>query len=49
MTFEKILSGTTTMLGILNEKGIRNRSSVWGAPQGHDWPCWKTQIRAYVR
>jgi hypothetical protein len=27
-----ILSGTTTMLGILNEKGIRNRGSVWGAP-----------------
>ena len=43
-----ILSGTTTMLGILDAKGIRHRGSVWNAPYGHDWPWWKTQIRSYV-
>jgi len=45
---DNILSGTTDMLRIFNEKGIRNRGSVWGAPYGHDWPWWKVQIRQYV-
>ena len=45
---DNILSGTTDMLRILNEKGIRNRGSVWEAPYGHDWPWWKVQIRSYV-
>ena len=45
---DNILSGTTDMLRILNEKGIPNRGSVWGAPYGHDWPWWKEQIRSYV-
>jgi esterase/lipase superfamily enzyme len=45
---DNILSGTTDMLRILNEKGIRNRGSVWDAPYGHDWPWWKVQIRSYV-
>ena len=45
---DNILAGTTDMLQILNEKGIRNRGSVWGTPYGHDWPWWKTQIRSYV-
>ena len=36
------------MLGILDEKGIRNRGSVWKAPYGHDWPWWKKQIRRYL-
>jgi esterase/lipase superfamily enzyme len=45
---DNILFGTTNMLRILDEKGIRNRGSVWGAPYGHDWPWWKTQIRSYV-
>ena len=39
---DNILSGTTDMLRILNEKGIHNRGSVWDAPYGHDWPWWKT-------
>jgi len=45
---DNILSGTTDMLRILNEKGIRNRGSVWPAPYGHDWPWWKEQIRRYL-
>src|SRR6266508_3549272 len=45
---DNILSGTTDMIRILNEKGIRHRSSVWDAPYGHDWPWWKEQIRHYV-
>jgi esterase/lipase superfamily enzyme len=45
---DNILSGTTDMLRILNEKGIRNRGSVWDAPYGHDWPWWKVQIRTYL-
>jgi len=45
---DNILSGTTDMLRILNEKVIPNRGSVWGAPYGHDWPWWKEQIRSYV-
>jgi esterase/lipase superfamily enzyme len=45
---DNILSGTTEMIRILNEKGIGNRSSVWGAPYGHDWPWWKEQIRHYL-
>jgi esterase/lipase superfamily enzyme len=45
---DNILSGTTEMLRILNEKRIRNRGSVWDAPYGHDWPWWKEQIRHYV-
>ena len=42
------LSGTTDMIRIFEEKGIRNRASVWAAPYGHDWPWWKEQIRHYV-
>ena len=45
---DNILSGTTDMLRILNEKGIRQRGSVWEAPYGHDWPWWKKQIRQYL-
>jgi len=45
---DNILSGTTTMLGLLDAKGIRNGGSVWTAPFGHDGPWWKTQIRSYV-
>ena len=45
---DNILSGTTTMLGLLDAKGVRHRGSVWNAPFGHDWPWWKTQIRSYV-
>src|SRR5215470_116839 len=45
---DNILSGTTDMIRIFDEKGIRNRSSVWAAPYGHDWPWWKEQIRHYV-
>jgi len=45
---DNILSGTTDMIRIFNEKGIRHRSSVWDAPYGHDWPWWKEQIRHYV-
>jgi esterase/lipase superfamily enzyme len=45
---DNILSGTTDMLRILNDKGIRNRGSVWGAPYGHDWPWWKDQIHTYL-
>ena len=45
---DNILSGTTDMIRILNEKGIPNRGHVWGAPYGHDWPWWKVQIRQYV-
>jgi esterase/lipase superfamily enzyme len=45
---DNILSGTTDMLRILNEKGIGHRGSVWKAPYGHDWPWWKEQIRHYL-
>jgi esterase/lipase superfamily enzyme len=45
---DNILSGTTDMMRIFNEKGIRNRNSVWAAPYGHDWLWWKEQIRHYV-
>jgi esterase/lipase superfamily enzyme len=45
---DNILAGTTDMIRIFGEKGIRNRSSVWAAPYGHDWPWWKEQIRHYV-
>lgn len=45
---DNILYGTTDMLRILNEKGIRNQGSVWDPPYGHDWNWWKEQIRAYV-
>ncbi len=45
---DNILSGTTDMLRILSERGIRNRGSVWPAPYGHDWPWWKEQIRRYL-
>jgi esterase/lipase superfamily enzyme len=45
---DNILSGTTDMIRILNEKGIRHRSAVWDPPYGHDWPWWKQQVRRYV-
>jgi esterase/lipase superfamily enzyme len=45
---DNIVSGTTDMIRIFHEKGIRNRASVWAAPYGHDWPWWKEQIRHYV-
>jgi len=45
---DNILSGTTTMLGILDARGIRHRGGVWKAPYGHDWNWWKAQIRSYV-
>jgi len=45
---DNILTGTTDMLRILNEKGIRNRGSVWDAPYGHDWAWWKEQVRHYL-
>jgi esterase/lipase superfamily enzyme len=45
---DNILSGTTDMIRILREKGIRHRGDVWDAPYGHDWPWWKIQIRSYV-
>jgi esterase/lipase superfamily enzyme len=45
---DNILSGTTDMIRILNEKGISNRGHVWDSPYGHDWPWWKEQIRHYV-
>jgi esterase/lipase superfamily enzyme len=45
---DNILTGTTDMLQILDEKQIRHRGSVWRAPYGHDWPWWKEQIRHYV-
>jgi esterase/lipase superfamily enzyme len=45
---DNILSGSTDMIRIFNEKGIHNRGDVWDAPYGHDWPWWKEQIRHYV-
>jgi esterase/lipase superfamily enzyme len=45
---DNILSGTTDMMRIFEEKRIRNRNAVWPAPYGHDWPWWKEQIRSYV-
>ncbi len=45
---DNILAGSTDMIRILNEKGIRNRGHVWDTPYGHDWPWWKEQIRHYV-
>jgi esterase/lipase superfamily enzyme len=45
---DNFLSGTTDMMRIFNESGIRNRNSVWAAPCGHDWSWWKEQIRSYI-
>ena len=45
---DNILSGTTDMIRILHEKGIRHRGDIWDAPYGHDWPWWRIQIRSYV-
>ena len=45
---DNILHGTTDMLRILGERGIRNRGCVWDAPYAHDWPWWKEQIRHYL-
>lgn len=45
---DNILNGSTEMIRILDERGIRHRSHVWGAPYGHDWPWWRDQIRSYV-
>jgi esterase/lipase superfamily enzyme len=45
---DNILSGTTDLLRILDEKGVPVRGRVWAAPYGHDWPWWKVQIRQYV-
>lgn len=43
-----ILEGTTDMIRILREKGIRHRGDVWDPPYAHDWPWWREQIRSYV-
>lgn len=45
---DNILSGSTDMIRILREKGIRHRGDIWDAPYGHDWPWWKEQIRHYL-
>jgi esterase/lipase superfamily enzyme len=45
---DNILAGTTDMIRILSDKGIRHRGHVWDPPYGHDWPWWKIQIRSYV-
>ncbi len=45
---DNILTGTTELVRILDERGIRHRSRVWDAPYGHDWPWWRDQIRSYV-
>ena len=42
------VSGTTDMIRILDDRSIRHRGHVWGAPYGHDWPWWHEQIRSYV-
>ena len=45
---DNILEGTTEMIRILNDRWIRHRGHVWGAPYGHDWNWWREQIRWYV-
>jgi esterase/lipase superfamily enzyme len=45
---DNILEGSTEMIRILREKGIRHRGDIWDAPYGHDWPWWKEQIRHYL-
>ena len=45
---DNILSGSTDMIRILREKGIRHRGDIWNAPYGHDWPWWRVQIRSYL-
>ncbi|HEY8631859.1 MAG TPA: alpha/beta hydrolase-fold protein [Candidatus Limnocylindrales bacterium] len=45
---DNILSGTTDLLRILDDRRIRHRGDVWGAPYGHDWPWWREQVRCYV-
>jgi esterase/lipase superfamily enzyme len=45
---DNILSGSTDMIRILREKGIRHRGDIWDAPYGHEWPWWKEQIRHYL-
>jgi esterase/lipase superfamily enzyme len=45
---DSILSGSTDMIRILREKGIRHRGDIWNAPYGHDWPWWRVQIRSYL-
>jgi len=45
---DNILSGTTDLLRILENRWIRHRGHVWDAPYGHDWNWWREQIRSYV-
>ena len=45
---DNILSGTTDLLRILEDRWIRHRGHVWDAPYGHDWNWWREQIRFYV-
>lgn len=45
---DNILEGTTEFLRILNDRWIRHRGHIWGAPYGHDWNWWREQIRSYV-
>jgi esterase/lipase superfamily enzyme len=45
---DNILEGTTELLRILDDRWIRHRGHVWGAPYGHDWSWWREQIRWYV-
>lgn len=45
---DNIVEGSQRMIQILREKGIPQRSAIWGAPYGHDWPWWKEQIRTYL-
>jgi esterase/lipase superfamily enzyme len=45
---DNILEGSQAMIRILEDRWIRHRGHIWGAPYGHEWSWWRDQIRWYV-
>lgn len=45
---DNILEGSQEMIRLLDDRWIRHRGHIWGAPYGHDWSWWREQIRWYV-
>lgn len=45
---DNILEGSQEMIRILDDRWIRHRGHIWGAPYGHEWAWWREQVRWYV-
>jgi esterase/lipase superfamily enzyme len=39
---------TYAMSAVLSRTGVRHHLDDWGPRGGHDWPCWKDQMREYL-